>query len=146
MFHNNPVLLEQILGGLFIIAAADNAGLSPAEINFLERVGVIFGFDHDNFARVAARAGVHLPGAGAGNGESASSSFVYEEDHYTILGVSRDASFETIKSAYRALIREHHPDRLVAQGMPPEFVAAATEKMKRINGAYDAICKAKGMK
>ena len=63
-----------------------------------------------------------------------------------ILGVAETASGEEIKISYRALIREHHPDKLMAQGMPPEFVATATEKMKRINVAYDLLGKIKGIK
>ena len=59
---------------------------------------------------------------------------------------SETATAEEIKAAYRALIREHHPDKLMAQGMPPEFVATATEKMKRINVAYDTVCKMRGIK
>lgn len=145
-------VLEEILGGLFIIAASDNAGLSAKEIQFLKRVAGIFNLDMRDFARIAVRAGVRLPnneqshtsghtgGAGSGHNRSA------EDDAFTILGVSEKATNEEIKAAYRTLIREHHPDKLVAQGMAPEFVANANEKMKRINVAYDTISKMRGMR
>lgn len=136
MFRRRPAVLEQVLSGLFIIAAADNAGLSPAELRFLERVGGIFGFTAVDFARIAARSGVRLGGAPEKP----------RDQSYAILGVRESASTIEIKTAYHALIRKHHPDKLVAQGMAPEFIATATEKMKRINGAYDEICKAKGIK
>jgi DnaJ like chaperone protein len=135
IFKNNPAVLEEILSGLFIIAAADTGAITPAEMRFLERVGTIFDFGVDDFVRIAARAGVRIALKEKPRDES-----------YAILGLKEDATPEQIKLAYRALIRKHHPDKLVAQGMPPEFIATANEKMKRINGAYDTICKQRGIK
>jgi DnaJ like chaperone protein len=132
------IVLEEILGGLFIIAAADSAGISPIEMQYLQRVAAIFGFTADDFARSAARAGINLPGAAKPAGA--------QDENYAILGVRAEASDDELKTAYRALIREHHPDKLMSQGMPPEFVANAEEKMKRINVAYDTICKSRGIK
>ena len=62
-----------------------------------------------------------------------------EETPYEILGVSRNASDKDVKSAYRTLIRENHPDKLIAQGMPQDFIDLANEKMARINGAFEKI-------
>ena len=137
-FRHNHAVLEEILGGLFIIAAADRAGLSPAEIIFLRRVAFIFGFGNEDFARIAARSGVRFSSPEKPHNPSA--------EAFAILGVTEMTSAEETKSAYRALIREHHPDKLMAKGMPPEFVATATEKMKRINAAYDTVSKIKGIK
>ena len=137
-FRHNPAVLEEILSGLFIIAAADHAGLSFAEITFLKRVAFIFGFGADDFARIAARSGIRY--------QSREKPQNPLSESYAILGLSETSSAEETKTAYRALIRKHHPDKLMAQGMPPEFVATATEKMKRINAAYDAVCKAKGIR
>lgn len=131
-------VLEEILGGLFMIAAADSAGLSAAEIKFLKRVAGIFNFNEIEFARIAARAGVHI--------ETPNKPRSQYDESYDILGVSVTATDEELKLAYRALIREHHPDKLVSQGMPPEFIETANEKMKRINVAYDTICKMRGIK
>jgi DnaJ like chaperone protein len=134
--RNSPAVLEEVLSGLFIIAASDSNGvISQPELEFLERVAVIFDFTTIDFGRIAARAGVRFPGGQKPRDES-----------YAILGLPEDATPEVIKTTYRALIRKHHPDKLVSQGMPPEFIATATEKMKRINGAYDTICRAKGIK
>jgi len=138
VFRRKRAVLEQILSGLFIIAAADSAILSPAETQFLQRISFIFGFASEDFARIAASSGARMGGA-----QKPCDSV---NENYVILGVASNASNDQIKIAYRALIREHHPDRLMADGMPPEFVAAATEKMKRINAAYDEICKLKGIK
>lgn len=131
-------VLEEIMGGLFIIAAADSSGVSPAEMRFLKKVASIFNFNTLEFARAAARAGVQLPKEERPRNQT--------DESYAILGVSETATAEEIKLAYRALIREHHPDKLVAQGMPAEFIATANEKMKRINVAYDIVSKVKGIK
>lgn len=56
-------------------------------------------------------------------------------DPYEVLGVSRDADDETIKKAYRALVKKYHPDRYVNTPM----AETASEKMKQINEAYDMI-------
>jgi DnaJ like chaperone protein len=138
VFRRNAAVLEEILSGLFIIAAADSAGLSPAEITYLKRVSFIFGFGAEDFARIAARSGVRIP-----QRERPQNPI---QEAYAILGIKESATNDETKGAYRALIREHHPDRLMAAGMPAEFVATATEKMKRINAAYDTVCKIKGIK
>lgn len=140
VFRNSPSVLEEVLTGLFIIAGSDSAGLSPAEVSFLKEVAVIFGFNEDDFARIAARSGVSIPASETRKSAPAA------PEPFTILGVAETASAEEIKAAYRALVREHHPDKLTAQGMPEEFVATATEKIKRINAAYDDVCKMKGIR
>jgi len=136
-FRDRPLILESILGSLFIIGAADGV-LSPSEIDFLKRVCLIFGFTPEAFARIAAQSGVALPSSELPKDKMA--------EALTILGLPKTASTDEIKKAYRALIREHHPDKLIAQGAPKEYLDTATEKMKRINAAYSEICKAKGIK
>ncbi|MDR3448791.1 MAG: TerB family tellurite resistance protein [Alphaproteobacteria bacterium] len=138
VFRRKRAVLEEILSGLFIIGASDSGGLSPAELTFLKRVGFIFGFSNEDFLRIAARAGVRMPERERPRNPTV--------EAFAILGVVESAANDDIKTAYRALIREHHPDKLMAQGMPPEFVATATEKMKRINAAYDVVCRIKGIK
>jgi DnaJ like chaperone protein len=138
VFSKKTSVLEEILSGLFIIGAADSAGLTPAEIVFLKKVSHIFGFGAEDFARIAARSGVELPESEKPRPATSQA--------FSILGVDEAASPQEIKTAYHFLIREHHPDKLMAQGMPPEFIATATEKMKRINAAYDAVCRIKGIR
>jgi len=128
MFRNEPAVLEELLGGLFHIARADG-DVHPAELDYLRKVARIFGLDDHAFERVRAT----FMGADA-------------SDPYEILGVSRDAGNDEIKKTYRRLIRENHPDTLVAQGMPQEFVDVANEKMATINAAYDKIEKQRGIK
>lgn len=128
MFRENPAVLEELLNCLFLIAKADGS-VHDEELNYLRNVSAIFGFSDTDFARI--REGNMGP-------DSA--------DPYTILGVGHDTEDAAIKSAYRKLVRENHPDTLIAQGMPEEFVEVANEKLATINAAYDKICAARGIK
>jgi DnaJ like chaperone protein len=128
MFKSNPAVLEELLDALFMIARADQV-MHPAEISFLREVASIFGFDDAAFERI--RAG-HA-GSDAAN-------------PYAVLGVSSDAPDEEVRAAWRKLIRENHPDTLIAQGMPEDFIAVATEKMAVINASWDQIREQRGLK
>jgi DnaJ like chaperone protein len=128
LFVGNPALLEDVLDGLFEIAKADGV-LHPAESTFLERVSEIFGFAPNEFRRIRA------------------SHFAPElTDPYVILGVSYVASENEIKQTYRRLVRENHPDSLMARGVPPEFIKLANDKLAAINNAYDRIERERGLK
>jgi DnaJ like chaperone protein len=59
--------------------------------------------------------------------------------------VSRQASDQEVKAAYRKLLRENHPDALMAQGLPEDFVEVANKKMAEINAAWDRIKKERGL-
>ena len=67
-------------------------------------------------------------------------------DPYAVLGLTRDATDAEIKTTYRTLIHENHPDKLMAQGLPQDFIDLANEKMAAINAAYDQIKKERGLK
>jgi DnaJ like chaperone protein len=58
-----------------------------------------------------------------------------------LLGLSSNASQETIKKAYRQKVKELHPDRLQAQGLPEAMLQEATNRMAAINAAYDRLTK-----
>ncbi|WP_461535463.1 co-chaperone DjlA [Spongorhabdus nitratireducens] len=58
---------------------------------------------------------------------------------YGVLGVESEASDAEIKKAYRKLMSQHHPDKLVAKGLPPEMMDMAKQKTQEIQAAYDAI-------
>ena len=119
--RGNPGLLEGVLDGLFEIAKADGV-LHPAELAFLEDVANIFGFSPDEYRRIRAS---HVEPDRA--------------DPYAVLGVEFGASEEEIKRTYRLLVRENHPDRLIARGVPEEFIRLANEKLAAINAAYARI-------
>ena len=126
MLAGNPALLEDILDGLFEIAKADGI-FHPGEAAFLERVADIFGFTTSEYRRIRA---AHV---GPDRG-----------DPYVILGVAFEAGDDEIKATYRMLVRENHPDKLIARGVPEEFIRLATDKLAVINGAYEKIGKERG--
>jgi DnaJ like chaperone protein len=127
MFRKDHPVLEELLDGLFHIAKADG-GVHDAEIRFLKDIAGIFGFDEADFARIRES---HLGPDKA--------------DPYTVLGTHRTSSNEEIKAAWRKLVRDNHPDRLMAQGLPREFIDMANDKVATINAAYDKIAKERGI-
>ncbi len=129
MFAHDPAVLEELLGGLFHIAKADGE-VHAAELAYLRQVAQIFGFDGRTFERLRAS---HVDPAA-------------EADPYAVLGLSRDADNVQVRSTYRRLIKENHPDVLMAKGMPQEFIDVANEKMAHINAAYDRVAKQRGLK
>ena len=64
-------------------------------------------------------------------------------DAYAVLGTSTSASASEVKRAYRKLMSQHHPDKLVAKGMPESMVLLANEKTQQIRKAYEIIAKAR---
>lgn len=129
IFARDPAMLEELMGALFHIAHADGE-YHPNEREFLSKVAAIFGFGPTAFERLEA---TFVKGATA-------------EDPYQVLGVERSISDEDLKSEYRKLMRENHPDRMVAEGLPPEMIELANEKVAAINAAYDNICKERGLR
>ena len=126
LFAADRAVLEDLLGGLFHIALADGR-VCPAEDTYLREVARHFGFDASDYARVRAHyVGIDRDGT---------------EDPYAILGVEPDAALGAIRDAYHRLVRESHPDLVIAQGLPPECIALATARVARINAAYDRIAR-----
>jgi len=128
IFRHNTQVREELLGALIHIAMADGT-LHDAERAFLRRVAEIFEFDERDFERVMAS---HMGAQEA-------------SDPYAILGVERSADVATIKSTYRSLVRENHPDKLIAQGLPQEMIDVANAKLAAINDAYDRVSKLRGI-
>lgn len=126
MFKNQPQVLEDLLDGLFHIARADGR-FAEAEDRYLQRVAQLFGFAEPEFARIRE---AHVGPEAA--------------DPYRVLGIARESSADDIKKRWKALLREHHPDALVARGVPQEFIDVATKKVAAINAAYDRIGRERG--
>lgn len=121
LFRNDRDLLTGVMDGLFHIAIADGR-LLPNEDTFLAEVAREFGFSDADYASIRSR---HWRSD--------------LDDPYTILQVSPHASNGDLKSAYHRLVAENHPDRLVARGVPKEFIDIATKKLAAINAAYEEI-------
>lgn len=121
IYSGDKAALSDVIDGLFVIAKADGA-VHEAEYAYLQAVAEIFGLSEHDFQRIAAR---HVVSA--------------EGDPYVVLGIPRGLPLAEIRTRYRALVAEHHPDRAIARGLPPEFIAIATERMATINRAWERI-------
>jgi DnaJ like chaperone protein len=119
--HPNCDMLEDILDGLFHIAKADGF-VHEREIAFLTRVAEIFEIDDRHFERIVSRHAIRG-----------------ENDPWLVLGLERGMPFEQVRTHYRRLVAANHPDRLIARGVPEEFVAIANSRLAAINGAYEMI-------
>ena len=62
-------------------------------------------------------------------------------DPYIVLGLMPGADRAEVRRVYRLLVAEHHPDRLIAKGVPEELIDVATARMQAINQAYNQIIK-----
>jgi DnaJ like chaperone protein len=62
-------------------------------------------------------------------------------DAYQVLNISRSATDAEVKKAYRRLLSQNHPDKLMAQGLPPEMIKLANERTHKIKHAYETIMK-----
>ncbi|MDC7682544.1 TerB family tellurite resistance protein [Asticcacaulis sp. BYS171W] len=116
-----PQILEDVLEGLFHIAVSDGH-LTDQEETYLETVSDLFEIKRATYRRI--RAGYVAPDA---------------DDPYHILGLSPLAADHEIRLARNAQLSEFHPDRIVARGLPPEYVEIYTQKAAKINEAYDQI-------
>ena len=121
MFGAGHQALVDLLEGLFYIAVADGS-YHPNENVFLEEVARIFGIQSRDFVNMRAR-------------------FVPDEnpDPYCVLGVDPTADAETVRRAWRALVREYHPDRMIARGVPEEAMKLAEKRLIQANLAYEEI-------
>lgn len=122
LLKDNRRLLQHVLEGLMYVAVADGA-MHPKEEEFLRAVAARFGFSESEYRFFRAR-------------------FVEDAANpYDVLKLSPAASNDEIKAQYRSLVRNNHPDRLIATGVPPEFIDLATKKLAAINAAYETIAK-----
>ncbi|MEW6632907.1 MAG: DnaJ family molecular chaperone, partial [Pseudomonadota bacterium] len=119
--HGNCVMLEDILDGLFHIAKADGL-IHEREGQFLHRIAEIFQIDEAHYEAILSR---HVSLGSA--------------DPYAVLGIERGKPFEEVRKRYRKLISDNHPDRLIARGLPQEFIKIATTRVAAINAAYEMI-------
>ncbi len=106
----------------------------------------VLGISRFEFAQLEAmvRFQHRAAGAGGARGPAAAASAQSLSQAYAVLGVSRQASDAEVKKAYRRLMNQHHPDKLVAKGLPEEMMKMATEKTQEIKSAYEQIRKSRG--
>ena len=120
LLEKNSSVLEELLNLLVIIAEADGK-ITNLEKIYLKEVSNIFGFSEQDFERIC------------------SSKLDKHIDPYQTLGVLKDTPLEEIKNKWKTLAMKHHPDRLIAQGIPQDIIENNTYRLKEINNAWDLI-------
>jgi DnaJ like chaperone protein len=126
LFGDRPEVLEDVVDSLFHIAKADGP-LHDAELDYLRSVAEIFGLSH-RFRCIRAR---HIAAS--------------EDGAYEVLGIEPCATDEEVRRHYRRLVRENHPDRHIAAGMPAELIAIANERLAAINAAWNEVATERGI-
>ncbi|MGY9048978.1 hypothetical protein P775_18255 [Puniceibacterium antarcticum] len=121
MFGTETAALCDLMEGLFRIAMADGV-YHPAEDAFLERVAQIFGLSQSQFLALRTR---FVPDAAP--------------DPFSVLGVAPDTPISEVRRAWKALVRESHPDRMIARGVPPEAVKMSERRLIDINRAWQEV-------
>jgi len=144
--HRRTTLLQMYLEILLHAAYADGV-MQADEQRVLRRISEHLGFSLHQFqqleAMVRAQRAFH---AGGDRYQPAQPRRDLLAEAYAVLGIAASASDDEVKKAYRRLMNQHHPDKLVAKGMPEEMIKLATEKTQEIKAAYETIKKARGSK
>jgi DnaJ like chaperone protein len=130
-------LREVLLVYLIVLAMADGH-FHPAEEALLIDLSARLGYDEASFRHLMDMV-LNQGHFGAPQADTASAL----DDAYKALGVTKDSSDAEIKRAYRKLMSQYHPDKLIGQGLPADMVAMATEQAKEIRAAYDLVKQAR---
>jgi len=147
--HRRRTLMQMFLEIQLQAAFADGR-LDSAERELLLHIFQQLGFSQRQFDHLEAivRAANHFGGAGSWEESARRRPSPPRPDRireaYDVLGVERDASDAEVKRAYRRLMNQHHPDKLVAKGLPEEMIKLANERTQEIREAYDTVRESRG--
>ena len=125
-FNNQPQLLELMIDILIRVSLADGR-ISPQEERLIATAVGVFQFGESRY-------------------QTLKSKYVTTSDRfYAVLGCTPDDSHTHIKSQYRKLVREYHPDTIASKGLPEEFTKFAADKFREIQEAYEAVKRERGI-
>lgn len=136
-------LLRMFLELLIQAAYADGV-MHPAERRLLLRVSADLDFSPAEFERLERMIRAAHDFAGGTDRHTASQGKASLAEAYVVLSLTPGASDEEVKKAYRRLMSQHHPDKLVAKGLPEEMMKMAAERTHQIRSAYERIREARG--
>ncbi len=129
--HRRSTLMRMFLEIQVQAAFADHR-LDPKENKVLEHIALLLGFQRADLEQL-----IQLVRGGAE--AQAHPDSLSTEDAYQVLGVTSDTPLAEIKRAYRKLLSQHHPDKLVSKGLPEEMIELANEKTHEIKTAWQTI-------
>jgi len=132
--HRRRNLLQMFLEIQIATAMADGHA-HPDEKRLIHTIGELLGFSRPEIERLFRF---------TNSSQAPASHHQTLPEAYGILGVSRDATDVEVKKAYRRLMSQHHPDKLIAKGLPEEMIKLATEKTQKIKAAYEQIRESRG--
>jgi len=135
-FGNDPSVLNTMVDLLFRIAAADGK-LHPYELKLIQSAAKTFRLDKTEWKQIYAR---YHPAVTDDDEQPRNEAPIDDsERYYTILGCSKEDSFEDIKQRYRELVSEYHPDIVKSKGLPEEFVQTAKDRLSEFSEAFEKI-------
>ncbi len=121
LFPEDPFILEDVMNGLFHIAKADGL-FHENEMLFMDDIAEIFNIKGREYQRIRLR---HMEPE--------------DGNPYILLDADSHWGNDELKSHYRKLVNENHPDRFIARGLPVEFVSIANDRLAQINQAWAII-------
>jgi DnaJ like chaperone protein len=121
MFGSDSKVLVDVIEGLFEISVADGHW-HPNEEEFIHEVARIFEIGEPCYRSLKA---MYVPDA--------------KPDPYDVLGIAPGASLDEARAAWKQAVRDSHPDRMIARGVPEEAVKLAEKRLIAINEAWDEI-------
>jgi DnaJ like chaperone protein len=125
-FRSDYNLLQTMLELLIRMAAADGS-IHRSEENLIKKAKALFAISDSDYNRIRNR-------------------YIQPSDrYYAVLGLTKSASIEEIKGAYKRMVKEFHPDTAVSQGLPEEYLDFAKKRFIEIQEAYENIAKERNL-
>ena len=143
-WHNAALI--RIFLEIQIAAVLADGVPKPAEHRLLVHIGRKLGISERDLARLEQIVGAGHRFSESYNGSSrhTTPAHAFLDNAYRVLNLTPAASVDEIKRGYRRLMNQHHPDKLVARGMPEEMMKLAAEKTHEIKSAYEQIRRQRG--
>lgn len=141
--NGQPELIRAFIEVLMEIPLS-KGGVNPAERELLWRIASALGVGRAEMAQLEAILRAQRSfGSGAGRAHSPQADLA---EAYKALGIATSATDKEVKTAYRRLMNQHHPDKLASKGLPDSMLEVAKERTREIRSAYEKIRDHRGIK